>query len=282
MSMPIGSAEASSRAEMLVGELARESSKEGDAAKPSTSEAVANPPVDSAIGLSQHDMIQLDSIWDSLWERTRWLLGLLRGQEPRGSAETRKDEVQTNNAVEDIRTGGALPSPMFSGPPAVAERTKCKSAVLADARCHSPAVAERTKCESAVVADARCQSPTVAETLLTGGSPAVAETSLAGGAALTPNPDQNLDLAEAVSSQSQTVVEMELRTKPISPQPQASPMLPQSTTGPLPQHQPQQQALPQQPPPLTGLAPPALKPSPPQPPSKPGATPTSRSPSPTP
>ena len=279
--MPIGSAEASGRAERLVGELACESSKEGYAAKPSKSEAVANPPVDSATSLSQHSMMQLDSIWDTDGEELGCIWEFI-GEEPPGSAETRKDEVQTNNAVEDICTGSALPSHIVSGPPAVAERTKCESAVVADARCHSPAVAERTKCESAVVADARCQSPTVAETLLTGGSPAVAETSLAGGAALTPNPDQNLDLAEAVSSQSQTVVEMELRAKPISPQPQASPMLPLSTTGPLPQHQPQQQALPQQPPPLTGLAPPALKPSPPQPPSKPGATPTSRSPSPTP
>ena len=66
MSMPIGSAGESSRAEMVVGELARESSKEGDAAKPSKSEAVANPPVDSATGLSQHSMMQLDSIWDDI------------------------------------------------------------------------------------------------------------------------------------------------------------------------------------------------------------------------
>ena len=186
----------------------------------------------------------LVSIWDFI------------GQETPGSA-TREDKATwdlqfqevTNKAVEDICARGALTSPSCSG---------------------SPTVVERTKCESAAVADARCQSP------------AVAETSLAGGSALTPNPDQNLDLAEAVSSQSQCVVEMDLPTKPISPQPQESPMLPQSTTGPLPQHQPQQQALPQQPPRLAGLAPPALKPPPPQPPSKLDATLKDRSPSPTP
>ena len=186
----------------------------------------------------------LVSIWDFI------------GQETPGSA-TREDKATwdlqfqevTNKAVEDICARGALTSPSCSG---------------------SPIVVERTKCESAAVADARCQSP------------AVAETSLAGGSALTPNPDQNLDLAEAVSSQSQSVVEMDLPTKPISPQPQESPMLPQSTTGPLPQHQPQQQALPQQPPRLAGLAPPALKPPPPQPPSKLDATLKDSSPSPTP
>ena len=157
--MPIGTDAEWGKAEWLLVEPAHESSKEGDAAKPSKSEAVANPPVDSATGFSQHRMTHLDSIWDSLKEEKE--LGYsgsvwdFIGEERPGSSSpsgtssgtSLEDEVQTNNAVEDICTGSVLSSQIFSGPPAVAARTKCESAVVADARCHSPAVAERTKCE---------------------------------------------------------------------------------------------------------------------------------------
>ena len=102
------------------GKLARESSKEGDAAKPSKSEAVANPPVDSATGLSQHSMMQLDSIWDSVEEELGCIWEFI-GEEPPGSAETRKDEVQISSCSGENKmrvcscSGCALPLPSCSG-----------------------------------------------------------------------------------------------------------------------------------------------------------------------
>ena len=217
-------------------------------------QAMIAPPVDEATGLSNRSKEELDTLWHQVRKQfgdhskppsseLEQAFGLfLVGEE----TWDRQFEDVTNRAVEAVCARGALTGPSRSG---------------------SPAVAEGTKCESAAVADARCQSP------------AVAETSMAGGSALTPDPDQKKDLTEAVSRMIyHSVVEMDPPTKPISPQPQESPMLPQ-TTGPLSQHQPQQQALPQQPPQLAGLAPPPLKPPPPQ--SKP-APPQPPSPSPTP
>jgi len=242
-------------------------------------QGATTPPIQDPTGLSKAHRIQLDSIWDfeileleqaSACDDTHAhtpvetpLVPATCDEETEESdedadiAETREDEAAlgwtfadvTEKAVDDVCTRGAVTSPSCS---------------------ESPAVAERTKCESAAVADARCQSP------------AVAETSLADTATLTPNPDQNLDLAEAASSQSQTVVEIGLPTTPRSPQPQESAKLPQSTTEPLPQQQPQHQPPPKQLPSLTGLEPPPLKWPPPRPPSRPDATPKTRSPSPMP
>ena len=252
------------------------------------------PPVDEATGLSKHSTEQLDSLWDrcrnpkrvSFWdvEETHEAHEDEETHEARAGLDSQFAKI-TDIVVENICTHGAVTIPTCSG---------------------SPAVVEITQCESAAVTDTRSQSP------------AVAEISLAGGAALTPNPDQNLGLAEAVRSQSQTVVEMDLPTQPISLQPQDIPRLPQSTTMPLPptrsptewiltgsprrplpvvetgskdlsrwnlpvespQQQPQQQALPQQPPPLTGLAPPLPKARPAQPPFRSSHAISSSSPTP--
>ena len=98
---------------MLVGDLAHLSSKEGDAAKPSKSEAVANPPVDSATGL--------DSICDDVRKEPDGNICDFIGEEPPGSAETRKDEVQISSCSGENKmrvcscSGCALPLPSCSG-----------------------------------------------------------------------------------------------------------------------------------------------------------------------
>ena len=218
-------------------------------------QAMITPPVDDATGLSIHSKEQLDNIWDFIEEKppgSATCDGETQEahEDENDGAETREDKAAwdwqfrevTNNAVEDICARGALRRPICSG---------------------SPAVAERTKCESAAVADARCQSP------------AVAATSLAGGSALAPLP-QHQPQHQALPQQLPPLAgPAQPPLKPPPPQPpselDATPKA--GSPSPTPQHQPQQQALPQQPPQLAGLAPP---------PSELDAKPKDSSPSPTP
>ena len=258
-------------------------------------QAMIKPPVDEATGLSELDRKYLDVVWDrtirnnkldSIWddEETHEAHEDEETHDARAELDSQFAHI-SDIAVANVCTHGAVTIPTCSGSPAVVEITQCESAAVAvSSDAHWFRGWEREHGLSMRQANRKYSLPRPKA-----------------------NPDQNLGLAEAVRSQSQTVVEMDLPTQPISLQPQDSPMLPQSTARPMPrpqspprylvetgsresprsnlpvespQQQPQQQALPQQLPPLTGLAPPSLTPPPAQPPFRSSHASSSSSPTP--